>query len=341
MADFIQVRGFEEAIRPPVRSTRARITDRAGAASRPAADMAPRARLDRIARRTPEVMVKITGRTKDGVHLANHLSYISRNGKVALQGPDGERFATPGAVRDVARDWMAEVEADPRRRSDGSVSVSIVLSMPPGTDPVRMHDASRAFAARTFGDTHPYVFAFHTDERHPHVHLTVRTLGHDGRKLNPRKADLERWRQTFAATLRERGVEAEATPRRARGVVKKAETAPVRRMRDRFDKRQGPPPAADVGALKDAVDRDRPRPWAAAIREKQMQVRRYFVAQAMALARSPEPHDQALSRSLEDLVRTMPPVETRNDELAKAVRARTERTAARDRPTPGAPTRRR
>jgi len=79
--------------------------------------------------------------------------------------------------------------------------------------------------------------------------LTVRTLGHDGRKLNPRKADLEQWRQTFAAVLRDRGVEAEATPRRARGVVRKAEIGAVLRMRERFDTGQGAPSKADIGAV--------------------------------------------------------------------------------------------
>ncbi len=339
MADFIQVRGFEDATRPPIRPKRARITDRPGTRTPSRSDMAPRARLERIARRVPEVMVKITGRTRDGIHLANHLSYISRNGDVPLEGLDGERLTGRKEVRDLARDWMAEVEADPRRRRDGSVSLSIVLSMPPGTEPFRMHDASRAFAARTFGETHPYVFAFHTDERHPHVHLTVRTLGHDGRKLNPRKADLERWRQTFAAALRERGVEAEATPRRARGIVKKAEAGPVRRMRDRFERSGGAPSKTDLGMIIEASDAKRGAPWSEAIRSRQTAVRTYFVAQAVALSRSPDGADQALAKAIEAFVKAMPPVETRGEELTRRLRARADRQE--DREPPRDPQRRR
>ncbi|MBJ7483491.1 relaxase/mobilization nuclease domain-containing protein [Brevundimonas sp.] len=331
MTDFIQVRGFEDAIRSPVRPKRARITDRATVASRSRADMAPRARLDRIARRVPEVMVKITGRTKDGGHLAAHLAYISRNSALPLEGPDGERLETRETVRSLAADWMAELEADPRRRKDASVSLSIVLSMPPGTDPFRMHDASRAFATRTFGETHPYVFAFHTDERHPHVHLTVRTLGHDGRKLNPRKADLEQWRQIFAAVLRDRGVEAEATPRRARGVVRKAEVGAVRRMRDRFDKGQGAPAKVEIGVVKAALEQPRRQPWTEAIRERQSAVRKYFVAQAVALSRSPEADDQRLAKTLETFVKTMPPVETRQEVLAREIEGRAGKATAKDR----------
>lgn len=341
MADFIQVRGFEEAIRPPVRPKRARITDRPGTKTHSRSDMAPRARLDRIARRVPEVMVKITGRTRDGVHLANHLSYIARNGKVPLEGPDGEQLTGRHEVRDLARAWMAEAEADPRRRVDSAVSVSIVLSMPPGTEPFRMHDASRAFAAQTFGETNPYVFAFHTDERHPHVHLTVRTLGHDGRKLNPRKADLERWRQTFAAALRERGVEAEATPRRARGVVKTAEVGPVRRMRDRFESGEGPPSRTDIGRIREASDPQRAQPWHPAIRSRQAAVRTYFVAQALALERSNDPDDRRLAQALQTFVKEMPSTQTRGEELAKAIKARADRQPDQPRPPSTEPRRRR
>ena len=49
-----------------------------------------------------DVMVKITGRTRDGGHLGCHLDYISRNGALALEGPDGERLRGRDAVRESA-----------------------------------------------------------------------------------------------------------------------------------------------------------------------------------------------------------------------------------------------
>ena len=48
---------------------------------------------------------------------------------------------------------------------------------------------------------------------HPHVHLTVKAVGLDGVRLNPRKADLQRWREGFAEALREHGIEATTTSR--------------------------------------------------------------------------------------------------------------------------------
>jgi hypothetical protein len=48
-------------------------------------------------------------------------------------------------------------------------------------------------------------------QANPHVHISVRAESKHGKRLNPRKADLHRWRETFAAKLRKRGIEAEAT----------------------------------------------------------------------------------------------------------------------------------
>jgi len=61
-----------------------------------------------------------------------------------------------------------------------------------------------------FAGRHDYVFTLHTDTPRPHVHLAICSRGHAGERLNPKKADLELWRQTFAQALRDRGIEAEA-----------------------------------------------------------------------------------------------------------------------------------
>jgi hypothetical protein len=318
MSEFRTPFGFEEALRPPVDVRRARVTP--GVLGRPRAggDAAARAQLMRVARRAPEVMVKITGRTRDGGHLQRHLDYISRNGKLILEGPDGERLAGREAVRTLVEDWTAELAADPRRRRDAPVSLSVVLSMPAGTDPVRLQDSARAFASATFGDRFPYVFALHTDDRHPHVHLTVQMLGREGERLNPRKADLQAWREGFARALRERGVEAEATPRRARGVVKKAERVAVRKLRQRFVAGTGPIPRVLAAAVEEAAKPEgESAVWRQPLRERQLRIRRTLVAEALSLGRSGRVEDQASAAIIEQFVRNLPPVETRRDEIAR------------------------
>ena len=319
MSDFRVPSGFEDALRPPVRVRRARLARAVlrvtgGKGTEPAV-----ARLQRVARRVPEVMVKITGRTRDGGHLQRHLEYITRNGKLVLEGGDGELLLGRAAVRTLAEDWRAELDVLPSRR-DTPVSLSIVLSMPAGVDAGRVHDASRAFADAMFGERHPYVFALHTDDRHPHVHLTVRALGRDGERLNPRKADLQLWRETFAAALRARDVEAEATPRRARGVVRKSERTPVRKMRERFERGDGPMPKTLKGALENAA---RPPsgtpPWEVRLRERQAQIRKTLVIEALRLQASKSEAARSLGRDLETFVRTLPPVASQREILARAL----------------------
>ena len=53
-----------------------------------------KARLARIARGAPEVMVKITGRSRGVVHLKQHLDYITRNGRLEAELQDGSRVGT-------------------------------------------------------------------------------------------------------------------------------------------------------------------------------------------------------------------------------------------------------
>jgi hypothetical protein len=61
------------------------------------------------------------------------------------------------------------------------------------------------------------VMVLHDHQANPHVHLSVRTESRHGRRLNPRKADLQRWRETFAEKLRGWGVAAEASRQATRG----------------------------------------------------------------------------------------------------------------------------
>ena len=143
---------------------------------------AMRAKLERIVRRAPEVMVKITGRTKSVAHLNSHLAYITRNGELDAETEQGATLAGRSGLKDLQQRWEDDSGLDDKRRRDGSLSINIILSMPAGTDAVAVKDSARAFAIETFSYNHDYVFVQHLDNKHPHVHLTVRSLGHDGRR---------------------------------------------------------------------------------------------------------------------------------------------------------------
>lgn len=173
------------------------------------------------AKKAPEVMVKISGSGKGMNKIRAHFEYISQNGKVELENESGELINGREAVRDLCDEWKNGLYGIP---DDGTKreSFNIVLSMPPGTDRAAVTRGAREFALSEFAANHQYVFATHNDERHPHLHLCVKALGIDSTRLNPRKADLQRWREGFAENLRAHGIEANATPRFARGITKLA-----------------------------------------------------------------------------------------------------------------------
>ncbi|TYL88761.1 relaxase/mobilization nuclease domain-containing protein [Bradyrhizobium rifense] len=276
---------------------------------------AMRAKLERIVRRAPEVMVKITGRTKDVAHLKSHLAYITRNGELDAETEQGATLAGRSGLKDLQQRWEDDAGLDDKRRRDGSISINIILSMPAGTDAVAVKDSARAFAIETFGDNHDYVFVQHLDGKHPHVHLTVRSLGHNGKRLNPRKADLQVWRERFAGELRLRGIAAEATPRRTRGRVRKADRGAVLAMRKRKIT-----PDVDRLARQEVLSEVRggkaaKHPWDEQTKSRQDAIRRRYLDNAAELQRSGEAADHALARQIRQFVDDMPAIETRRHAL--------------------------
>ena len=91
-----------------------------------------------------------------------------------------------------------------------------MLSMPRGTDPLTRLRAAREFAKAELVD-HRHVMVLHDHPANPHVHLSVRAESRLGERVNPRKADRQRWRETFAERPREWGIDAEATRQATRG----------------------------------------------------------------------------------------------------------------------------
>ena len=320
MSDFGAVSGFEDVWRPVARQRRVGDIGVLGQLDRKGDS---HARLARVVARAPEVMVKITGRTKGEAHLQAHLAYICRDGSLPLEGRDGEQLIGLKEVRELGADWWAE---EIRTRRDTPLSLSVVLSMPPGTSQMGVRDAARAFAAETFGERFDYVFALHTDAHHPHVHVAVRMLGRDGERLNPRKADLDRWRQTFARTLRDRNIQAEATPRRSRGVVRKPETMPIRKLRERYERSDGAPAPRVLEAARDEAWRIArgevkiDRPWETAIVERQKAVREAYLEEAASLQRATDGQSRVLARELKSFVGKMPRVATRRNEWVQIAR---------------------
>ena len=98
-----------------------------------------------------------------------------------------------------------------------------MLSMPTGSRPEFVRQAAREFARAELSD-HRWLMVLHEHQANPHVHLSVRAESISGVRLNPRKADLHRWRETFAEKLRGLGIDAEATRQATRGEIRHHES---------------------------------------------------------------------------------------------------------------------
>lgn len=250
-----------------------------------------RSEAKRVAGGSSEVMVKVTGFGKGAGHVKAHLDYITRNGKLDMENDRGEVFTGKEEVKAFFKDWEKDF-GDGKRHKNQRDTMHMVLSMPETTDPESVKSAVREFAKTTFGKNHEYVFALHTDEPHPHCHVTVKCLGFDGTRLNPRKADLQQWREGFADKLRDQGVDAEASPRRSRGVAKKAEPNVIRHI-ERGDKTHEPRVSkVNAAKIKEAAQeltaeaKGLPvasKPWEDAIKTRQNEIRRAWLAAAEAL----------------------------------------------------------
>ncbi len=243
-----------------------------------------------VVRRAPQVMVKVTGGGRSMAAIAAHFRYISKNGRLEIEDQRGETLQGKDSLHHLADEWRmggARIpeDAEPGQRRE---AFNIMLSMPRGTDPLIVQRAAREFAQAELAD-HKYVMVLHDHQANPHVHISVRAVSRLGKRLNPRKSDLHRWRQTFAEKLRGYGVEAEATRQTTRGQHRQPD--PLWRLKAQEEGRLRRAPSTKQSgpqnhpAKKDAVDA--------------------WVQIGLALARSGETADRQLARHVARFVKEM------------------------------------
>jgi Relaxase/Mobilisation nuclease domain len=211
-------------------------------------------RMGSSGRGAKEVLVKISGGGRDADGVQAHFEYIDRHGKLDIETDHGEVLHGKAAATEIINDWAldygavpgaphsrSKVGADGKRRTPRQ-AFNIVLSMPAGTPPQKVLQAAKKLAREEFAHQHRYAMTLHAEEKekqcaHPHVHLVVKAEHeYEGSRLNPRKADLQRWRERFAEYLTELGVAATATRREDRGFVKTNKKTPIYRAAQRKPK---------------------------------------------------------------------------------------------------------
>jgi hypothetical protein len=243
-----------------------------------------------VVRGAPQVMVKVTGGGRGIAAIAAHFRYISKQGRLPIEDDRGVVHEGKEGVHDLVEQWR-HAGARIAEHSERREAFNIMLSMPAGTPESALKDAARSFARVELWN-HRYVMVLHTHQANPHVHLAVRAEGKDGRRLNPRKADLRRWRETFAGKLRERGIEAEASPQITRGGSRRTERLWHRKARD---------DGRDRGPREDE--------WAPAkLTRSRRDAARAWCEIAKALASSSDVEDRKLAQSIVQYARHLPGV---------------------------------
>jgi hypothetical protein len=239
-----------------------------------------------VVRRAPQVMVKVTGGGRGVAAIAAHLRYISKGGRLPIEDDRGFEREGKEALRDLVEQWRLGGSRIPEI-SERREAFNIMLSMPVGTKAEFLQSAAREFAKVELAN-HRYVMVLHTHQANPHVHLSVRAEGRDGQRLNPRKDDLRRWRETFAERLRGWGIEAEASSQVTRGTRHRNERVWERKTGRPREKRPERAEALPSGTRRHAL-----QAWAEILR---------------ALASSPEASDRHLAQSVSHYLVRLPAV---------------------------------
>jgi len=269
-----------------------------------------------VTKRT-EVMVKITGSNPSMAGFMRSVEYISRSGKykhkgeesLELEDESGEIYRGLEGRELLRRAWTLAGPSIPQESSVAPGAdpksaprqvLKIIYSMPAHVGRDGVTAAARAAIQEKFG-RHQWVIAHHADTDNQHTHLLVKMVDMDGKRMNPRKADLQEWRQSFAKHLNARGIEAAATKRRVRLKREKGVSHAVRELRAR-----GQVPERDKTA----------RPQSAASRkgqENDAKMLKAYAGIAQALKSSEQSSDRELGQALETALKaqghSLPPVQ--------------------------------
>ncbi|MCR6580383.1 relaxase/mobilization nuclease domain-containing protein [Campylobacter insulaenigrae] len=166
-------------------------------------------------KKNTEVVVKITSGSKNFQALSKHLDYISRKGNVELITNDFDRYIGKDEVLKVKKNFKNEGTPIPLYKEGAKEkrhTINMVFSMKEHstTPKEKLQQAVITSLKRMYPDNF-FAVAFHNDTDNPHCHVCLKVADKNGKRINPKKADLANLRIEFAKALNELGVEAKAT----------------------------------------------------------------------------------------------------------------------------------
>ena len=165
-----------------------------------------------------EVVVKVTGASRNFERLKAHLRYISRNGDLEIETSSWNRYEGKENLKELCDSFNAcskiptqsYIETNALKEQREALHIVFSMKDEAYAPPKKIKES----AMKTISEMYPnnyYAVAVHTDTDNPHCHLVLKMQDIYGKHINPKKADLAKMRVKFAENLRELGVEAKAT----------------------------------------------------------------------------------------------------------------------------------
>jgi hypothetical protein len=202
---------------------------------------------------------------------------LSKHGEQSVVTSKGKVLSGEEAARSEAKSWKRDL-----RSTDQREIAHIIFSAKPGTDKDAFVSAVRATLDREFPGRE-YVFALHTNRQHIHVHAAVRMRDIEGKKMDPRIQDLQRWRETLAEEARQRNIPMEAVSRFEQAHVPGYKLKDIRRVE------RGTAPESARRRVEATQTRAVHIPTREEGRKRANEVARGWQAVAIARASGPEP----------------------------------------------------
>lgn len=173
-------------------------------------------------RKNTEVVVKITSGSKNSQALSRHIDYISRKGNVELITNDFDKYIGEDEILEVKKIFKNEGAPIPLYKEGAKEkrhTINMVFSMKEhSTTPKEKLQQATITSLKRMYPNNFFVVAFHGDTDNPHCHICLKVADKNGKRINPKKADLANLRIEFAKALNELGVEAKATNKKQREI---------------------------------------------------------------------------------------------------------------------------
>ena len=171
-----------------------------------------------IVKNTPrgkEVVIKITGNSKNFQKWKAHFNYVTRKGE--LEVVESELYKYQGKeelkqFQEFFNDSGENIPNESQNLKERREVLHFVFSM-------KEHEATPSdkllsAVLKTMKEKYPNnasYAVFHGDTDNPHIHCDLKISGIDGNRIDVRKKDLEQLRKNFAKNLNDLGIEAYAT----------------------------------------------------------------------------------------------------------------------------------